>query len=321
MRSDADRIAVSQAPPSASVPALAAGFASIYLIWGSTYLAIRYAVETLPPFLMGGMRFAVAGFILWLIVRWQRAPRPNFAQWRSAAVAGTLMLAGGNGLVCWAEQWVPSSIAALIVGTVPLWMVLLEWLLHRGKRPTLAVVIGLAVGFAGVALLAANGGTGGDQAMSSAVRWGAGALLLACVFWSLGSLHSRRASQGQSMLQASAMQMLGGGAAMLIIAAVIGELNHFDLASISSRSAFSFAYLVLAGSLIGYTSYIWLLRVASPTAVSTYAYVNPIVAVALGWWLGNETITSRMLLAGAMVVGAVALMTRRTRAPIALKST
>lgn len=310
-------IAATPTHRSASVPALMAGFAAIYLIWGSTYLAIRFVVETMPPLLAGGVRFTIAGTILWCILMWRGGPRPNLRQWRAAAVVGTLLLAGGNGLVSWSEQWIPSGVTALIVGTMPLWMVLLDWLLYRGRPPTLAVTIGLLLGFAGVALLAANG-----HGEGAASKWAIAALLLACVFWALGSLRSRRVDQGPSMLVASAMQMIGGGVVMIIIGSTLGEWNALNVSAVSMRSITAFFYLVFAGSLLGYTSYVWLLSVASPTAVSTYGYVNPVVAVILGWWLGQETISGRTILAGAMVVGAVALMTiRRPAAPKPAPST
>jgi drug/metabolite transporter (DMT)-like permease len=306
---------------SVSTSALVAGFASIYLIWGSTYLAIRFVVETLPPFLAAGCRFVIAGAILWFILRLRppnrNAPapsrgqsKPSLAQWRAAWVVGSLMLAGGNGLVSWSELYIPSGITALIVGTMPLWMVLLDWILHRNARPSLAVIAGLVIGFAGVVLLASNGEASADGDTS---KWGVAALLLACVFWAYGSLRSRRVDQGPSMLVASAMQMIGGGLTLLVIGTIVNEWPSVDFSGISLRSALAFLYLIFAGSLIGFTSYVWLLSVASPTAVSTYAYVNPVVAVFLGWWLGNETITGRTIIAGAMVVGAVALMTRRKK--------
>lgn len=294
--------------PAAPRSAIIANFASIYIVWGSTYLAIRFAVESLPPFLMASARFLAAGSILWITLRLSGAPRATLRQWRASAIVGTLLLAGGNGLVSWSEQWVPSAIAALIVGTMPLWMVLLEWILYDGRRPTLTVGLGLALGFAGVALLAGNGNHAG-----SASRWGVAALFLGCIFWAYGSLRSRKVDQGPSMLMACAMQMIGGGTVMLIIASGLGEWSHLQVSAISMKSILAFVYLVLVGALVGYTSYAWLLRTVSPTAVSTYAFVNPVVAVFLGWWLGNETISGRTLLAGAMVVGAVALMTMRRR--------
>lgn len=300
---------------SAGLPALVAGFACIYLVWGSTYLGIKFAVETLPPFLMAGSRFVTAGIILWAIMAMRGAPRPTLAQFRGAAIIGAIMLAGGNGLVSWAEQWVPSGIAALIVGTVPLWMVLFDWWIGSGKRPNALVIGGLIVGFAGVGLLAFETGSGGSSEESVPVL-PILALLLACVFWAFGSLRSKRVDQGTSLLVASAMQMIGGGLAMLMIGTSVGEWAAFDPAGVSTRSVLALVYLVVIGALVGYSTYVWLLKVASPTAVSTYAYVNPIVAVFLGATLGAETITGGTVLAGAMIVSAVALMTIRRRKPL-----
>ena len=268
-------------------------------------------VETLPPFLTAGIRFMTAGAILWMIVRAAQSARhaealvrPTLAQWRAATIVGALMLAGGNGLVCWSETRLPSGVAALVVATVPIWIVLFQWILYRGKAPNVTVWLGLLLGFGGVALLARD--HGGD---ARPVCWPIGALQLACIFWAYGSLRSKHVDQGPSMIQASAMQMMGGGAALLLVGTLIGEWATVDVSSISMRSLLAFLYLIIVGSLIGFTSYVWLMKVASPTAVSTYAYVNPVVAVILGSWLGHETITGWMILAGAMVVGAVALMT------------
>lgn len=300
---------------SASLPALIAGFACIYLVWGSTYLGIRFAVETLPPFLMAGSRFVLAGSLLWLIMIGRGAPRPTIAQFRGAAIIGAIMLAGGNGLVSWSEQWIPSGVAALIVGTVPLWMVLFDWWIGSGKRPNALVIGGLIVGFAGVGILAFETGSGGG-AESSVHIVPILALLLACVFWAFGSLRSKRVDQGSSLLVASAMQMIGGGLAMLTIGTSVGEWGAFDPAGVSARSVLALVYLIVIGALVGYSTYVWLLKVASPTAVSTYAYVNPIVAVFLGATLGAETITGGTVIAGAMIVSAVMLMTIRRRKPL-----
>ncbi|MCI0362735.1 MAG: EamA family transporter [Phycisphaerales bacterium] len=302
----------------ASLPALLAGFACIYLVWGSTYLAIKFVVETLPPFITAGVRFLIAGAILWLLAqitqRQTGAPlhRPTFAQFRAAAIVGALMLCGGNGLVCWSQQHVGSGVTALVVGTVPIWMVLLEWVIHRGPRPGALVWVGLALGFCGIAILASH-----KNGESTKATWAIGALLVACIFWAYGSLRSRRVDQGPSLLQATAMQMLGGGAALLVVGTLLGEWARIDPASISTRSILAVLYLIVIGSLIGFTSYVWLLQVASPTAVSTYAYVNPVVAVFLGWWLAEETVSGWTVLAAVLVIGAVALMTIRRPASAA----
>ena len=305
------------AAPHASIAALVAGFASIYLIWGSTYIAIKFAVETLPPYLMAGTRFLTAGAILWLVLLLRgAAPKPTFAQFCAAAFIGMLLLAGSNGFVTWSVQVAPSSVAALIIGTVPLWMVLLDWILNRKPAPSLHVCLGVAIGFAGAALLAFShtNGQADERPNDPMLRWAIAALLFACVLWAYGSLRSRRVDQGSSLMVASAMQMIGGGAAMLVLGTILGEWGKLDLSAVATRSIVSWAYLIIFGSLVGFTSYVWLLRVVSPTAVSTYAYVNPVVAVLLGVTLGNEPLTGMMILAGVMIVGAVILMTRRTKA-------
>lgn len=297
------------------MPALIAGFASVYLIWGSTYLGIKFAVETLPPYLMAGTRFIIAGSLLWLVLAARgAAPRPTWRQFRAAAIIGVLLLAGGNGFVSWAQQWAPSGVAALIVGTMPLWMVLFDWMLNKHGTPKPTVFLGLAIGFTGVALLASQHMNGGVAGVSSAQsRWAIAALLLACVFWSYGSLRSRRVDQGRSLMLASAMQMIGGGIVMLCVGTLMGEWPRVHPESISFKSLLALAYLIVFGSLIGFTSYVWLLRVVSPTAASTYAFVNPVVAVFLGWSLGGEPVTMMTVLAGAMIVGAVVLMMRRSK--------
>lgn len=302
------------------MPALIAGFASVYLIWGSTYLAIKFAVDTLPPYLMAGTRFILAGSMLWGFLAWRgQAPRPTWRQFRAAAFIGILLLAGANGFVTWSEQWAPSGIAALIVGTMPLWMVLFDWLLNKHSAPAPSVFLGLAVGFAGVALLASQNMNGGGDTSAAQARWAIAALLFACVLWSYGSLRSRRVDQGPSLMLASAMQMIGGGVVMLGIGTAMGEWPRVHPEAVSLSSVLALAYIVIFGSLIGFTSYVWLLQVVSPTAVSTYAFVNPIVAVLLGVTLGNEPITGMTVVAGTMIVGAVVLMTRRTKASPAPK--
>lgn len=299
----------------ASVPALVAGFASVYIIWGSTYLAIKFAVDTLPPYLMAGTRFICAGSLLWLYLALRgQAPKPTWRQFRAAAIIGILLLAGANGFVTWAEQWAPSGIAALIVGTMPLWMVLFDWILNKHGAPKPTVFLGLAIGFAGVALLASQNMHGEGDTTTAQARWAIAALLFACVLWSYGSLRSRRVDQGKSLMLASAMQMIGGGIVMIIIGTVMGEWPRVHPEAISLKSTLALAYLIIFGSLIGFTSYVWLLQVVSPTAASTYAFVNPVVAVFLGWSLGGEPITTMTLLAGAMIVGAVVLMMRRSKA-------
>jgi drug/metabolite transporter (DMT)-like permease len=288
-------------------------FAAIYLIWGSTYLGIRLAVETIPPFSMAGSRAIAAGTILYAWARWRGAAKPEFSHWQGAAVVGGLLLLGGNGLLSWAERRVPSGVSALIVGSVPLWMILLEWLWHRGPRPTVGAVSGLVVGFVGLGFLVAPGQLSNGASINPS---GAAVLLLAAFLWASGSLYSRRARLPSSQLQAAAMEMLTGGALLMLAGGVTGEWTRFAPTHVSAHSWAAWCYLVTFGSLIGFTTYVWLLQVASPAHVSTYAYVNPVVAVFLGWGLAGEQITSRTLLAAAAIILAVVIIvTRSAEAP------
>jgi drug/metabolite transporter (DMT)-like permease len=282
--------------------AIVAAFAAVYLVWGSTYLAIRFAIETLPPFTMAGVRFIIAGAVLyiWVVKRTEEQPSP--VHWRSALIVGGLLLLGGNGGVVWAEQFVPSGLAALVIATVPLWMVLFEWLGPGHIRPSSLTLLGLVVGFAGVAVL-----VGGDDGFEAArIPWiPALVLLFASASWAAGSLYSRRAALPRSPLLATSMEMLGGGALLVLAGVLAGESNDVALADVSLRSALSLAYLIVFGSIVAFSAYIWLLRVTTPARASTYAYVNPVVAVLLGWLLASEPLTPRVGLATVFVVAAV----------------
>jgi drug/metabolite transporter (DMT)-like permease len=284
--------------------ALLAGFATLYLVWGSTYLAIKLAVATLPPLLMSSSRFLLSGLVLYIVIRARGVKAPAGSQWKWAWLTGALLLLGGNGLVVWGQQTVPSGRAALIVATTPLWMVILSWVFYRGARPGMRICLGLAVGFAGTVLLIRGPIT--EAPMGSLA--GALAIALAPVCWSLGSLQSRVTRPAEDVLLASAMQMLAGGALMLVAGTLLGEWPMLWSRPISASSLGAFAYLTVLG-LVGFTTYGWLLRHASPTAVSTYAYVNPLVAVVLGWLVAGELLDDSVLLAAVLVVGAVVLIT------------
>ncbi len=281
-------------------------FAAVYLIWGSTYLAIRFAIETLPPLLMAGARFLVAGTLLYGWTRARGAPRPTRPQLRAAAVAGGLLLLGGNGGVVLAEQWVPSGLVALLVAAVPLWMVLVDWAWGARVRPTRRVVLGVGVGFAGVALLVGSpgAGAGGPRELL-----GAALVVVAALLWAMGSIYSRHAPTPPRPRMWVATQMMAGGALLLLAGLATGEAARLDLGAVSARSALALAYLVGAGSLVAYTAYIWLLSVVPPARVATYAYVNPVVALLLGWALADEPLTFRSLAAAAIIIGAVVLIT------------
>lgn len=281
-------------------------FAAVYLIWGSTYLAIRFAIETLPPLLMAGARFLVAGVLLYAWTRARGAPRPTAAQLRAATVAGGLLLLGGNGGVVVAEQWIPSGLAALLVAAVPLWMVLVDWGWGARVRPTPRVVLGVAVGFGGVALLVGSPGAGaggGHELLGAALVVGAALL------WAVGSIYSRHAPTPPRPRMWVATQMMAGGVLLLLAGLATGEGTRLDLGAVSARSATALAYLVAAGSLVAYSAYIWLLSVVPPARVATYAYVNPVVALLLGWALADEPLTFRSVAAAAIIIGAVVLIT------------
>jgi drug/metabolite transporter (DMT)-like permease len=286
---------------------LIAAFAAVYVIWGSTYLAIRFAVETLPPLLMAGARFAIAGAILLL---WSRLRSPSAAptrlDWRTGLISGLLLLLGGNGGVVWAEQRVPSGIAALLVAVVPLWMVLLDWMRPTGRRPPALVFAGLGLGLAGLALLVGPDALNGHAEVDVA---GAIVLVLASLAWAAGSLYTKHAPRPSSGLNGAATQMLAGGGLLVIAAVLAGELGRMDLAHASSRSIIGFIYLVTFGSLIGFTAYVYLLAHTTAAKAATYAYVNPVVAVLLGWAFANEPVTSRTLVAAAVILAGVAIIT------------
>lgn len=281
-------------------------FAAIYLIWGSTYLGIRIALETMPPFLMGGARFVVAGTVLFIFLKLRGAPWPTAHQWRANTIIGIFLLLGGNGLVIWAEQTIPSGLTALLIGAGPLFIVLTEWAWPGGLRPTLITSAALLLGFGGVTWLAAPWEDSSGGGLNPA---GVIALLVACVSWAIGSIYSRHARHGAEPMLASALQMLGGGAAMFVAAWLHGDFPQLDVAQVSPRSWGAFGYLIIAGSLIGFSTFVWLIKHTTPARVATYAYVNPVVAVFLGWLILNEPITSRTIVASIIILAAVAIIT------------
>jgi drug/metabolite transporter (DMT)-like permease len=283
---------------------LIAAFTAVYLIWGSTYLAIRFAIETMPPFTMAGVRFVVAGGGLYAWLRLWGVGRPKPIHWRTAFVVGGLMLVGGNGGVVWAELSVPSGLAALVVATVPLWMALLVWLSGRG-RPSVGVVVGLVVGFGGVAWLIGPERIAGGERIEPI---GALVLVSAALAWAMGSLYFREAPHHTSQPLATAMSMLAGGALLLAVAGATGEYARLDLSGVSLKSWIAFWYLVLFGALVGLSAYLWLMRTTTPARATTYAYVNPVVAVVLGWLLAGEPLNPRVMIAAGVIVGAVALI-------------
>lgn len=289
-----------------STAALVTAFATIYLVWGSTYLAMHVAVETMPPFLMAAGRFLLAGLILYAAVRLRGTPAPTRRQWLDNTFVGTLLLVGGNGLVAWALHYVPSGVTALIIGISPVFFVLIEWAWPGGQRPTLLIFLGLLMGFGGAAWLAAPWETATGHALHVG---GLIALVAACFLWPLGSIYSRHTKNQAPAFLGSAMQMLTGGVALALVSVGRGELNGFDLTTVSVRSWWSFVYLVLIGSLVGFSTFVWLMKNSTPTRVSTYAYVNPVVAVFLGWLLLDEEVNGRTVLSAVVIVAGVVLIT------------
>lgn len=287
-------------------PRVIIAFAAIYLVWGSTYLAIRFAVETLPPLLTAGMRFVVAGPLLYVLARRNGGPPPTRKQWLAAAIAGGLLLLGGNGLVTWAEERIASGLAALLAATVPLWMVLLDWIILRASRPSLKAFLGLALGLTGIVLLIGPADLLGEHRVDLA---GAGLLLLAALSWAIGSLYTRRAPLPDAPLLGTSMEMVTGGALLLLASGVKGEWGQVNFAAVSPSSWLALAYLTVFGSIVAFTAYTWLLRVSTPARVSTYAYVNPVVAVLLGWAVAGEALTLQMLVAAVIIILAVVLIT------------
>ena len=284
------------------------GMLVLYVVWGSTYLGIAIAVDTIPPFLMAAARFFLAGAILlaWSIAREGRSfVRPSRREWRDSAIVGALLLGGGNGLVAFGEQTVPSGIAALLVGLMPVWVAILGGIFLGDRLPRLAV-IGIAIGFAGVAILVGPSALGGGGSLDPV---GLAACLLAPIAWAGGSLFaSRRASLPGRPLVATGLQMVLGGLALAVMATLSGEPSTFDPAAVTRDSLIAFAYLTVIGSILAFTVYGWMLRVAPLPLVATYAYVNPVVAVILGWLVLGEAIDPRTVLAGGVIIFAVALI-------------
>jgi drug/metabolite transporter (DMT)-like permease len=284
---------------------LLAAFAAVYAIWGSTYLGIRIAIETFPPLLMAGTRHLIAGALLYPWIRRRSGIVPTAANWRACALTGFLLLLCGNGGVSWAEQVVPSGVAALLVATVSLWMVLIEWLRPRGAHPGPRVFGGLALGFAGLVLLVGPANLAGSGRVNLV---GAGVLFFASLCWAAGSVFSKHIALPHSPLLAVAMQSLTGGAFLWVAGLVSGEGAALSLSRVSLRSTLALVYLIVFGSWIGFTAYNYLLKATTPARVGTYAFVNPVVALFLGWALAGEAVTLRTFSAAAVILTGVVLV-------------
>ena len=284
---------------------------ALYIVWGSTYLGMKVAIETIPPFFHASVRFLISGIIL---VVWQRAAgqeMPTRKQWRSTAIIGSLLLLGGNGMIAWAEQFIPSGIAALIIGSIPMFLVVAEAVRPGGMKPSWQAVLGLLIGFSGIFILVGPSNISGSTTKLN--PFGVAALLSACLFWTIGSIYSKTADLPKSSLMTTGAQMLMGSISLFIVSVLTGELSRWDPAGISMRSIYGLIYLILIGSLIGFASYGWLLQNAPISLVATYAYVNPIVAVLLGSWLAAEKLEPHIWLATAIIIGSVVFINRKNK--------
>ena len=305
VRSRLQTVPIPSAAASTNRSLVLLSFAAVYILWGSTYFAIRIGVESFPPFLMAGLRHLVVGLIFYPIIRFSTREKPTLAQWRTAFLVGCLLLALGNGTVSWAEKTVPSGIAALLVATVSLWMVLVDWLRPGGVRPVPRVIAGFLLGFAGMALLVGPKHLGNSERIDPI---GALALIGASLAWASGSIFSRHHTLPRSPLLSMSMQALCGGTALCVFALLTGETHGFHLADVTTRSWLGLAYLIVFGSALGFSAYVYILKHSTAAHVATYAFVNPVVALFLGWFFAAEPLSMRILLASAIILTAVILV-------------
>jgi drug/metabolite transporter (DMT)-like permease len=316
--SEPQLIAGTPAPPPQSpvrmTTLVLVAFAAVYVVWGSTYLAIRIGVESFPPLILAGLRHFTVGLVLYPVLRKKTGISPTVAHWRTAVIAGALLLFVGNGGLSWAERTVPSGIASLLVASVSLWLVIVDWLRPGGAKPVFRVVMGLLIGFAGLALLVGPGHLGGSERVDPR---GAAVLVFASLAWACGSLYSKHGGMPSSPMLGVAMQSFAGGAILLIAALFAGEFRGLHLGAISLRSWFAIAYLIVFGSGIGFSAYIYILHKSTAARVATYAFVNPVVALLLGWLFAGEAITLRTVIAAAVILTAVILViTAPHRTPV-----
>jgi drug/metabolite transporter (DMT)-like permease len=282
-------------------------FAATWLIWGSTYLAVAFAVRDIPPFIVAGLRNTIAGIALYLWMRSRGAARPTARQWGEAVVVGVLLLGGGNGAVTWAAAREPSGVVALMVSLVPLWMMVFGWVGRRGVRPSPFEVIGVAIGLAGIALLVStDADAGGSVSLLGAI-----VLICSTIAWSIGSMYSRQLETLPVPLLGTGMEMLSGGIALFIASAAFGEWGRVDFTALTLRGFICLVYLIVFGSIIGFSAYKWLLGRVRPALAGTYAFVNPVVAVLLGSLFAGEAFTPRLAVAMLLIVGAVAMISLR----------
>ncbi len=288
-------------------------FAAIYVIWGTTYLAMAIAVQSLPPFAIAGSRFVVAALVLIAIMTCRGVGLPTLRQWKWAAIIGCCLVVGGNGLVMWGIQKIPSGICAVVIATMPLWMTLFDWLFYRGPKPGWRVCLGLVLGLAGIVLL-----IGPSQLSTEQARWHLPSMLAvvcAPIFWSLGSLHSRQVDLPENVFMSTGVQMLCGGTVLLGVSVLLREPFSIDWSAVQWSSVAAVVYLAIFGSLVALTSYMWLLKNAVASRVATYTYINPVIAVFLGWWVLSEPITWTTFLAIVVIVSAVAMIVTLKQVP------
>jgi drug/metabolite transporter (DMT)-like permease len=311
-RREMQKNGIAKIDPKRSIVLLIAAFAAVYVLWGSTYLAIKYVIETLPAFISTGARFLIAGATLFLAGRFSKDyERPTFTQWRASFVVGALLFLGGTGGVVMSEHHITSSLAALLVATEPFWIVILSWLWLKGQRPNSRVALGLLLGFIGVYLLIGGNSTG--QAGNGTNQLLGTVLVIAASFcWATGSIYGMRAPVPKSPILAAGMQMLAGGSLLLLAGTLMGEWTNFEITAVSINSWLGLAYLLVFGSLIAFTAYSWLLKNAQPAMVATYAYINPVIAVILGWAIAGESFTAQMSIGAGVIVGSVVLITSQS---------
>ncbi len=292
---------------------LGLGFAAIYLIWGSTYLGIRYAVQTIPPLVMMGTRHLIAGLLVFAWARARGASSPTRQQWGGAGIAAVLLFLGGHGVLAWGEQKVPSGLAALLCATLPLWTILVARL--DGSEPRLGwkAWAGTVLGFGGVALLVGPDLVG--QRLDGTAALG---VLSSALFWAVGTSYTRRGVMPSSKILSAAMQMICGGLWLLMAGLLLGEGGRIEIHHLSARSVLSLGYLIVFGSIVGFTVYTWLVSASSPSMLATYAYVNPVIAVFLGWALAGEVLNLRVALATLVIVASVMLVSTRGKRPAEL---
>jgi drug/metabolite transporter (DMT)-like permease len=291
---------------------IAAAFAAIYIIWGTTFLAIRFALETIPPFMMAGLRFTIAGLLLFAWSYYRYSVKISLSDLKLPVITGLLMILVGHGSLAWAEQYISSGYAALLCSAIPVWMVLMGWIQSRSDRPDKFTVVGIVLGISGVALLS---GTGEEFSISTTASSGtviASIIFLvgSGLFWAYGSIKSRKFNKEIPLLYSVSIQILAGGTALLLLSLLRGEAAETSMANFSIASVASLLYLIFLGTLLGYSSYVWLLKVSSPAKVGTYAFFNPLVAVFLGWIIADEPITSVMIFGAAAILVSVLLINK-----------